>query len=118
MKAASDYGALTAASDYRALTCLTFPERESRQKQNSSLCHELWCFSGFWGPSVADFQWSQTFKEPPSVWKEILHPIPVALASGTKFFKAMLFATLQHLGVGHSDTTSPIRLELTFTPIR
>ncbi|PRQ55873.1 putative HAUS augmin-like complex subunit 2 [Rosa chinensis] len=72
MKAASDYGALTA--------------------------------------SVADFQWSQTFKEPPS---EMLCPIPVALASCTRFFEALSairesFATLQHLRAGHSDTASPI----------
>ncbi|CAL5336382.1 unnamed protein product [Camellia sinensis] len=72
MKAASDYGALTA--------------------------------------SVADFQWSQNFKEPPSVWGEMLRPIPVALASCTRFFEAMSamresFATLQNLRVGHSSSS-------------
>ncbi|KAG6385244.1 hypothetical protein SASPL_154074 [Salvia splendens] len=70
MKAASDYGALTA--------------------------------------SVADFQWSQNFKEPPTVWGEMLRPIPVALASCTRFFEAMTamresFAKLQTLRVGHSS---------------
>ncbi|TYH49348.1 hypothetical protein ES332_D10G129600v1 [Gossypium tomentosum] len=74
MKAASDYGALTAA--------------------------------------VTDFQWSQNFKEPPSVWGEMLHPIPVALASCTRFFEAMSatresFATLQNLRVGHFATPLP-----------
>ncbi|MFQ6645220.1 hypothetical protein Gotur_019470, partial [Gossypium turneri] len=90
MKAASDYGALTAA--------------------------------------VTDFQWSQNFKEPPSVWgvglkmhfdvvflfltQEMLHPIPVALASCTRFFEAMSatresFATLQNLRVGHFATPLP-----------
>ncbi|MFQ6620281.1 hypothetical protein Gotur_001001 [Gossypium turneri] len=106
MKAASDYGALTAA--------------------------------------VTDFQWSQNFKEPPSVWgvglkmhfdiymydqerdilpllcdvvflfltQEMLRPIPVALASCTRFFEAMSatresFATLQNLRVGHSATPLP-----------
>ncbi|KAH9744957.1 AUGMIN subunit 2 [Citrus sinensis] len=75
MKAASDYGALTA--------------------------------------SVADFQWSQSFKEPPSIWGEMLRPIPVALASCTRFFEAMSamresFATLQHLRVGDSASSLPI----------
>lgn len=98
MKAASDYGALTAA--------------------------------------VTDFQWSQNFKEPPSVWgvglkmhfdavlpllcdvvflfltQEMLRPIPVALASCTRFFEFMSasresFVTLQNLRVGHSATPLP-----------
>ncbi|KAK9187138.1 hypothetical protein WN944_018529 [Citrus x changshan-huyou] len=30
--------------------------------------------------SVADFLWSQRFEESPSVWGEMLRPIPVALA--------------------------------------
>ncbi|KAK3021562.1 hypothetical protein RJ639_046510 [Escallonia herrerae] len=96
MKAASDYGALTA--------------------------------------SVGDFQWSQNFKEPPSIWgnqalhgkhmkvaqsefvlhssrgHEMLRPIPVALASCTRFFEAMSamresFATLQNLRVSHSSSS-------------
>ncbi|KAL3631583.1 AUGMIN subunit 2 [Castilleja foliolosa] len=70
MKAASDYGALTA--------------------------------------SVTDFQWSQNFKEPPTIWGEMLRPIPVALASCTRFFEAMTamresFAKLQTLRVGYSS---------------
>lgn len=45
--------------------------------------------------------------------QEMLRPIPVALASCTRFFEAMSamresFATLQHLRVGHSDTPSPM----------
>ncbi|XP_062009385.1 AUGMIN subunit 2-like isoform X2 [Rosa rugosa] len=62
--------------------------------------------------SVADFQWSQTFKEPPSVWGEMLRPIPVALASCTRFFEAMSsmresFATLQHLRVAKDSRRVP-----------
>ncbi|XP_042058758.1 AUGMIN subunit 2-like [Salvia splendens] len=58
--------------------------------------------------SVADIQWSQNFKEPPTVWGEMLRPIPVALASCTRFFEAMTamresFAKLQTLRVGHSS---------------
>ncbi|WOH05768.1 hypothetical protein DCAR_0625189 [Daucus carota subsp. sativus] len=57
---------------------------------------------------VADIQWTQNFKEPPSVWGEMLHPIPVALASCTRYFEALSstresFAYLQKLRVGHSD---------------
>ncbi|KVH93094.1 hypothetical protein Ccrd_004860 [Cynara cardunculus var. scolymus] len=59
--------------------------------------------------SVADFQWTQNFKEPPSVWGEMLRPIPVALASCTRFFEAMTamresFATLQKLRLGPSES--------------
>ena len=43
----------------------------------------------------------------------MLRPIPVALASCTRFFEAMSamresFATLQQLRVGQSDTPSPV----------
>ncbi|XP_020522158.1 AUGMIN subunit 2 isoform X1 [Amborella trichopoda] len=74
IKAASDYGALTA--------------------------------------SVADFQWSQNFKEPPSIWGEMLRPIPVALASCTRFFEATTamresFAALQKLRVGSTSARTP-----------
>ncbi|XVF38126.1 hypothetical protein REPUB_Repub20aG0071500 [Reevesia pubescens] len=74
MKAASDYGALTA--------------------------------------SVIDFQWSQNFKESLSVWGEMLLPIPVSLATCTRFFEAMSamresFATLQNLRVGHFTSFLP-----------
>ncbi|XP_074358894.1 AUGMIN subunit 2-like [Apium graveolens] len=65
--------------------------------------------------SIADFQWIQNFKEPPSAWGEMLHPIPVALASCTRYFEAISsmresFAFLQKLRVGHSAAslhTSP-----------
>ncbi|URE06974.1 hypothetical protein MUK42_21274 [Musa troglodytarum] len=75
LKAASDYGALTAA--------------------------------------VADFQWCQNFKESPTVWGEMLHPIPAALASCTRFFETMSamrdsFATLQQFRVSNSSlSTTP-----------
>ena len=45
-------------------THLTFPERESRQKSNSSLCHDLWPFSGFrgrLGPQNCIFLFSGVF---------------------------------------------------------
>lgn len=65
--------------------------------------------------SVADIQWTQNFKEPPSIWGEMLRPIPVALASCTGYFEAISstresFAILQNLRVGHSSAsllTSP-----------
>ncbi|XP_050367589.1 AUGMIN subunit 2-like isoform X2 [Argentina anserina] len=83
------------------------------KKQFSELLMKAASDYGALTTSFADFQWSQTFKEPPSVWGEMLRPIPVALASCTRFFEAMSamresFATLQQLRVGHSDTPQPI----------
>ncbi|EFJ17288.1 hypothetical protein SELMODRAFT_115170 [Selaginella moellendorffii] len=51
LKAAGDYGALTAA--------------------------------------ISDLQWTQSFKDPPSVWGDLLRPIPVALASCTRYYEAL-----------------------------
>ncbi|XP_024993057.1 AUGMIN subunit 2-like isoform X2 [Cynara cardunculus var. scolymus] len=74
--------------------------------------------------SVSDLQWAQNFKEPPSVWGEMLRPIPVALAQCARYFEAMnamreSFATLQKLRTYssqlpseyHSRITSPIDSE-------
>ncbi|KAF2580926.1 hypothetical protein F2Q68_00001316 [Brassica cretica] len=68
-------------------------------------------------------QWSQNFKEPPSVWGEMLRPIPVALASCTRFFEAMTamresFATLQDLRVGNSAASLPTTPGSSETPHR
>ncbi|URE06973.1 hypothetical protein MUK42_21274 [Musa troglodytarum] len=63
--------------------------------------------------AVADFQWCQNFKESPTVWGEMLHPIPAALASCTRFFETMSamrdsFATLQQFRVSNSSlSTTP-----------
>nr|KJB10696.1 hypothetical protein B456_001G216700 [Gossypium raimondii] len=82
------------------------------QKQFSELLMKAASDYGALTTAVTDFQWSQNFKEPPSVWGEMLRPIPVALASCTRFFEAMSatresFATLQSLRVGHSATPLP-----------
>ncbi|KAI3681424.1 hypothetical protein L6452_36219 [Arctium lappa] len=74
--------------------------------------------------SVSDLQWAQNFKEPPSVWGEMLRPIPIALAQCARYFEAMTamresFATLQQLrsypsrlpSEYHSRITSPIDSE-------
>ncbi|XP_050367588.1 AUGMIN subunit 2-like isoform X1 [Argentina anserina] len=94
-----------------SLDCI--PVEAEYQKQFSELLMKAASDYGALTTSFADFQWSQTFKEPPSVWGEMLRPIPVALASCTRFFEAMSamresFATLQQLRVGHSDTPQPI----------
>lgn len=88
-----------------SLDCI--PVEAEYQKQFSELLMKAASDYGSLTESVADFQWSQNFKEPPSVWGEMLRPIPVALASCTRFFEAMSamresFATLQDLRVGHS----------------
>ncbi|KAF6148095.1 hypothetical protein GIB67_024270 [Kingdonia uniflora] len=62
--------------------------------------------------SVADFQWSQNLRESPTIWGEMLRPIPVALVSCIRYFEAMTamretFATLQNLRVGSSSYSSP-----------
>ncbi|XP_078434433.1 HAUS augmin-like complex subunit [Wolffia australiana] len=74
--------------------------------------------------SISDFQWSQNFKEPPSIWGEMLRPIPTALASCTRFFEAMTameesFETLQRLRVGHvSQCPSPSAADFVTPPPR
>lgn len=89
-----------------SLDCI--PVEAEYQKDFSELLLKAASDYGALTASVADFQWSQNFKEPPTVWGEMLRPIPVALASCTRFFEAMsatreTFATLQNLRVGHSS---------------
>ncbi|KAJ6329448.1 hypothetical protein OIU77_011010 [Salix suchowensis] len=84
------------------------------QKQFSELLMKAAGDYGALTASAADFQWSQNFKESPSVWGEMLRPIPVALASCTRFFEAMSamresLATLQNLRVGHPGNDSSQR---------
>lgn len=91
-----------------SLDCI--PVEAEYQKQFSELLMKAASDYGALTASVADFQWSQNFKEPPSVWGEMLRPIPVALASCTRFFEAMSatresFATLQNLRVGDSSSS-------------
>ncbi|XP_024030724.1 AUGMIN subunit 2 [Morus notabilis] len=93
-----------------SLDCI--PVEAEYQKQFSEFLMKAASDYGALTSSVADFQWSQTFKEPPSVWGEMLRPIPIALASCTRFFEAMSamresFATLQNLRVGHSAPSLP-----------
>ncbi|KAJ0514578.1 putative HAUS augmin-like complex subunit 2 [Helianthus annuus] len=90
-----------------SLDCI--PVEAEFQKQFSELLMKAASDYGLLTSSVADFQWTQNFKEPPSVWGEMLRPIPVALASCTRFFEAMTamresFATLQKLRVGPTDS--------------
>ncbi|XP_050204149.1 AUGMIN subunit 2 [Mercurialis annua] len=93
-----------------SLDCI--PVEAEYQKQFSELLMKAASDYGALTASVSDFQWSQNFKESPSVWGEMLRPIPVALASCTRFFEAMSamresFATLQHLRVGQSVSSLP-----------
>ncbi|XP_047324229.1 AUGMIN subunit 2 [Impatiens glandulifera] len=92
-----------------SLDCI--PVEAEYQKQFSELLMKAASDYGALTASVADFQWSQNFKEPPSVWGEMLRPIHVALASCTRFFEATSamresFATLQTMRVGHSVSSS------------
>ncbi|KFK31095.1 hypothetical protein AALP_AA6G067500 [Arabis alpina] len=93
-----------------SLDCI--PVEAEYQKQFSELLMKAASDYGALTASVSDFQWSQNFKEPPTVWGEMLRPIPVALASCTRFFEAMSamresFATLQELRVGNSAPSLP-----------
>ncbi|GAV72177.1 hypothetical protein CFOL_v3_15666 [Cephalotus follicularis] len=93
-----------------SLDCI--PVEAEYQKHFSELLMKAAGDYGALTASVSDFQWSQNFKESPSVWGEMLRPIPVALASCTRFFEAMSamresFATLQNLRVGHSTSSLP-----------
>ncbi|WCJ37496.1 AUGMIN subunit 2 [Euphorbia peplus] len=93
-----------------SLDCI--PVEAEYQKQFSELLMKAASDYGALTSSVSDFQWSLNFKESPSVWGEMLRPIPVALASCTRFFEAMSamresFATLQNLRVGNSVMSLP-----------
>ncbi|KAL1342606.1 hypothetical protein HN51_029138 [Arachis hypogaea] len=79
------------------------------QKEFSELLMKAASDYGDLTASVTDLQWSRNFKDPPSVWGEMLRPIPVALACCTRFFEAMCatresFAALQKLRVDHFDS--------------
>ncbi|KAF8105236.1 hypothetical protein N665_0161s0035 [Sinapis alba] len=104
-----------------SLDCI--PVEAEYQKQFSELLMKAAGDYGALTASVSDFQWSQNFKEPPSVWGEMLRPIPVALASCTRFFEAMTamresFATLQDLRVGNSTASLPTTPGSNETPHR
>ncbi|KAH0889394.1 hypothetical protein HID58_051823 [Brassica napus] len=104
-----------------SLDCI--PVEAEYQKQFSELLMKAASDYGALTASVSDFQWSQNFKEPPSVWGEMLRPIPVALASCTRFFEAMTamresFATLQDLRVGNSAASLPTTPGSSETPHR
>ncbi|CAI0550982.1 unnamed protein product [Linum tenue] len=93
-----------------SLDCI--PVEAEYQKQFSELLMKAASDYGPLTASVSDFQWTQNFRESPSVWGEMLRPIPVALASCTRFFEAMSamresFATLQDLRVGHLTASLP-----------
>nr|CAD1834560.1 unnamed protein product [Ananas comosus var. bracteatus] len=98
-----------------SLDCI--PVEAEYQKQFSELLMKAASDYGALTASIADFHWSQNFREAPSVWGEMLRPIPAALASCTRFFEAMSatrdsFATLQQLRVGsssiqHSEFSTP-----------
>ncbi|CAI0417379.1 unnamed protein product [Linum tenue] len=93
-----------------SLDCI--PVEAEYQKQFSELLMKAASDYGPLTASVSDFQWTQNFRESPSVWGEMLRPIPVALASCTRFFEAMSamresFATLQDLRVGHLTASPP-----------
>ncbi|CAN7115409.1 hypothetical protein BRARA_C01684 [Brassica rapa] len=104
-----------------SLDCI--PVEAEYQKQFSELLMKAASDYGALTASVSDFQWSQNFKEPPSVWGEMLRPVPVALASCTRFFEAMTamresFATLQDLRVGNSAASLPTTPGSNETPHR
>ncbi|KAJ6824779.1 putative AUGMIN subunit 2 [Iris pallida] len=95
-----------------SLDCI--PVEAEYQKQFSELLLKAASDYGALTASVTDFQWSQNFRESPSIWGEMLRPIPAALASCTRFFEAMSamrdsFSTLQQLRVGQlsSSLTTP-----------
>ncbi|XP_019165933.1 PREDICTED: AUGMIN subunit 2-like [Ipomoea nil] len=90
-----------------SLDCI--PVEAEYQNQFSELLMRAASDYGALTASAADLQWSQNFKEPPSVWGEMLRPIPVALSSCTRFFEATSamrdsFATLQSLKSGHPSS--------------
>ncbi|KAK4491557.1 hypothetical protein RD792_002309 [Penstemon davidsonii] len=102
-----------------SLDCI--PVEAEYQKQFSELLMKAASDYGSLTASTADLQWSQNFKEPPTIWGEMLRPIPVALASCTRFFEAVTvmresFAKLQTLRVGPSSSQRVMRETDCVTP--
>ncbi|XP_076934137.1 AUGMIN subunit 2-like [Bidens hawaiensis] len=101
------------------------PVEAEYQKEFSELLRSAANDYGSLTASVSDLHWSTNFREPPSIWKEMLRPIHVALMSCTRYLGAMSimresFETLQKFRVGpknsptsryHSQSTSPAGLE-------
>lgn len=70
-----------------SLDCI--PVETQYQKQFSELLLKAAGDYGALTAAISDFQWTQGFKHPPAVWGELLRPIPVALASCTRYFEAL-----------------------------
>ncbi|XP_050892940.1 AUGMIN subunit 2 isoform X2 [Lathyrus oleraceus] len=70
-----------------SLDCI--PVEVEYQKQFSELLMKAASDYGTLTVSVADLHWSMNFKEPPSLWGDMLRPIPLALAYCTQYFEAM-----------------------------
>lgn len=70
-----------------SLDCI--PVETQYQKQFSELLLKAAGHYGALTAAISDFQWTQGFKYPPTVWGELLRPIPVALASCTRYFEGL-----------------------------
>eukprot|EP00250_Pteridium_aquilinum_P030199 c40831_g1_i1 orf=461-1396(-) len=70
-----------------SLDCI--PVETEYQKQFSELLLKAAGDYGALTAAVSDFQWTQGFKHSPAVWGELLRPIPVALASCTRYFEGL-----------------------------
>ncbi|GLJ31491.1 hypothetical protein SUGI_0631950 [Cryptomeria japonica] len=95
-----------------SIDCL--PVEAEYQRQFSELLLKAASDYGALTTAIADFQWSQSFKDPPSIWAEILRPIPVALASCTRYFEAVSamresIADLHKSRVGSSCPVTPLK---------
>ncbi|KAH7288534.1 hypothetical protein KP509_31G030300 [Ceratopteris richardii] len=70
-----------------SLDCI--PVETEYQKQFSELLLKAAGDYGALTAAVSDFQWTQGFKHSPTIWGELLRPIPVALASCTRYFEGL-----------------------------
>ncbi|KAK1431125.1 hypothetical protein QVD17_14379 [Tagetes erecta] len=97
------------------------PVEAEYQKEFSELLKSAANDYGSLIAAVSDLHWTLNFREPPSVWREMLRPIHGALVSCSRYFEATSamresFVTLQKLRLGptnsptsryHSQRTSP-----------
>lgn len=70
-----------------SLDCI--PVETEYQRQFSELLLKAAGDYGALTASTTDIHWTQNFKEPPSVWGELLRPIPTALAACTRYYEAL-----------------------------
>nr|GEW99504.1 augmin subunit 2 [Tanacetum cinerariifolium] len=93
------------------------PVEAEYQKDFSELLQSAASDYGTLAASVSDIHWTHNFREPPSVWRDMLRPIHAALVSCSRYVEAMSamresFITLQKLRVVATNSPNKYHSQL------